>query len=355
MEVKAVDNLGNTSDWSELWKVTVDNNPPVISDHENMLVEATSPAGAEVTYVLPSATDAVDGFDVVGCLPTSGSLFPLGDTSVICTATDSAGHVATSTFDVKIADTKAPVIAVIGGDLTLEAGNAYIEQGATWSDIVDGSGAVSVISGTVNILVPGDYTITYSVTDVAGNTATANRGVTVEDTAAPIITLTGTAGQITVGGTYTELGATASDIVDGSFAATPSGSVNTAVVGNYTITYNATDTAGNNATPVTRTVEVIAPAISSNSIQLAQTAPASTVTLASTTEPTPPAVLGAETSTEDKEVKGDVSVDTNKTDDAQTAGSSWWNWWYLPVIILLLGAGYWFIFGAKRRKKISNK
>ena len=85
------------------------------------------------------------------------------------------------------------------------------------------------------------------------------------DTRAPVITLNGATSDITVGGTYTELGATAVDSVDGSFVATPSGSVNTGVVGSYIITYSAMDSHGNVATPVTRTVNVVAAAVSHRS------------------------------------------------------------------------------------------
>ncbi len=77
------------------------------------------------------------------------------------------------------------------------------------------------------------------------------------DTTAPVITLTGASTvDLTVGGVYTEEGATVTDDVDTSVVVVISGSVDTATVGVYTITYNATDTAGNQATPVTRTVNV---------------------------------------------------------------------------------------------------
>ncbi|MBI5222058.1 MAG: DUF5011 domain-containing protein [Candidatus Magasanikbacteria bacterium] len=80
----------------------------------------------------------------------------------------------------------------------------------------------------------------------------------VPDTTAPVITLTGDAEvTLTVGGTYTELGATAVDAVDGSAVVQTTGSVDTAVIGDYTITYTATDVANNTAT-ATRIVHVVA-------------------------------------------------------------------------------------------------
>ena len=59
-----------------------------------------------------------------------------------------------------------------------------------------------------------------------------------------------------MGGTYTELGATWTDAVDGSGTVSDiTGSVNTAAVGSYTRTYRKTDVAGNVGT-ATRTVTV---------------------------------------------------------------------------------------------------
>ena len=115
-----------------------------------------------------------------------------------------------------------------------------------------------MVSGT-----PGDYTVSYDVTDAAGNVATLNRTVTVlADTTAPVITLLGDNPQnIMVGGTYVELGATAIDDVDGDISlnlAIDSSAVDTDTAGNYTVTYDVTDAAGNAATTVTRTVSVVA-------------------------------------------------------------------------------------------------
>ncbi len=78
--------------------------------------------------------------------------------------------------------------------------------------------------------------------------------------ATPIITLNGsTPVNITQGGTYTELGASWTDAEDGSGSATVGGdTVDTNVIGTYTVTYNHTDIDGNAATQVTRTVNIVA-------------------------------------------------------------------------------------------------
>ena len=80
----------------------------------------------------------------------------------------------------------------------------------------------------------------------------------VPDTEKPVITLTGNATiTLTQGNTYTEQGATWVDNLDGTGDANVSGSVDASTIGSYTISYNYTDAAGNVATTVTRTINVV--------------------------------------------------------------------------------------------------
>jgi len=87
------------------------------------------------------------------------------------------------------------------------------------------------------------------------------------DTIAPTITLNGESTITLVqGSTYTELGANALDDKDGDIAVSITGSVDTSTEGTYTITYTATDSAGNEA-KVSRTVHVIVPIFTSISLE----------------------------------------------------------------------------------------
>jgi hypothetical protein len=79
----------------------------------------------------------------------------------------------------KIIDTTVPVITLNGGKVSFDRTHSYHERGATWTDNVDGSGTVTQISGTVNNDKRGNYMLTYSYTDAAGNTGYAYRTVTV--------------------------------------------------------------------------------------------------------------------------------------------------------------------------------
>jgi hypothetical protein len=80
----------------------VDTTPPTVTVPGPITVDATSPAGAVVTYTA-TATDLVDGSVTPTCLPASGSTFPAGDTTVSCTAHDSHGNTsAPKTFTVHV-------------------------------------------------------------------------------------------------------------------------------------------------------------------------------------------------------------------------------------------------------------
>ena len=74
-------------------------------------LEATSAAGAALTYTA-SAVDSTGEPVPVTCTPASGSIFPLGTTTVTCTATDAHGNVTTQTFQVTVQDTTPPMIVL---------------------------------------------------------------------------------------------------------------------------------------------------------------------------------------------------------------------------------------------------
>jgi len=159
-------------------------------------------------------------------------------------------------------DTEIPVITYLGNDpVSIEVGETYADAGATASDNVDGDITTSiVVVNPVNTATVGEYTVTYNVSDAAGNAAVqVTRTVNVVDTTVPVITLEGDAVvTIQVNAIYTDDGATATDNYDGDITTSivVVNPVNTAIVGEYTVTYNVSDAAGNAAVPVTRTVIV---------------------------------------------------------------------------------------------------
>jgi subtilase family serine protease len=124
-----------------------------------------------------------------------------------------------------------------------------------WS--LDGSpvtGATNTSFSLTNLHLP-NHTITVAITNLYAST-TSNAVVTVLDTLPPVITLNGpNPYYVEFGSTFSDPGATASDLCMGAVPVTVSGSVNTNAVGTNTLTYTATDGNGNTNT-ATRTVIV---------------------------------------------------------------------------------------------------
>lgn len=83
-----------------LWK-PADTTPPTLKLPAAIVVDATSAGGAVVGYTV-NATDDVDPNPTVVCAPTSGSVFPIGTTTVTCTATDASGNGASGSFTVTV-------------------------------------------------------------------------------------------------------------------------------------------------------------------------------------------------------------------------------------------------------------
>jgi hypothetical protein len=98
--VHATDSAGNTGPEATFsWRV--DTHPPLLSLPADITVDATSPAGAVVVFTATSSDD--DGlFYPVSCAPASGSMFPIGTTTVSCQATDAAGNTASGSFLVTV-------------------------------------------------------------------------------------------------------------------------------------------------------------------------------------------------------------------------------------------------------------
>ena len=173
---------------------------------------------------------------------------------------------------IKGPDETAPVVTLNGNaSISLYQFTTFADPGATALDNRDGdvSGSI-VISGNVNTNIPGAYTLTYTVSDAAGNSASTTRTVNViVDTVAPVITLNGSATLSIVQFTpFTDPGATASDNVDGDITGSivVSGSVDVDTLGTYTLTYSVSDTTGNSdsatlTVTVSEYVDTVAPVI----------------------------------------------------------------------------------------------
>jgi hypothetical protein len=166
-----------------------------------------------------------------------------------------------STFTVA---TNSPVITLVGtGSVTHEAATSYTDAGATAVDALDGNLTASIVvagHGFDNTAV-GDHNVTFNVSDAGGNAAAEKvRTVTVVDTTAPVITLIGDSNMSHgINTAWNDPGTTAIDTRDGNLSSqvAVSGTVDVNATGANVLTYNVSDAAGNAATIVTRTVNVI--------------------------------------------------------------------------------------------------
>ncbi|KXZ46123.1 hypothetical protein GPECTOR_47g401 [Gonium pectorale] len=90
--------------------------PPVFSEvPADVFVQSNTRLGAVVEFTV-SATDALSGISSLECQPPSGFTFPLGVSSVTCTATDGVGQQASATFKVTVNSPCSSPVSPCGGD-----------------------------------------------------------------------------------------------------------------------------------------------------------------------------------------------------------------------------------------------
>jgi uncharacterized repeat protein (TIGR01451 family) len=264
---EVVNNSVSTAD------VEVTNTPCQLSTPDNITQSAdTGQAGAVATYTTPtgngncgttSTGENGETIPAISCNPASGSFFPVGTTTVICTAQTGSAV----SFQVTIDNPGALSISLIGGNsLNLECGQRFGDPGAT---AINGSGqsldtSVSYSGGfDPDVPAVGTYTATYTATEGA-NSVSAERTLVVTDTEGPAITINGANPYRIQQGScspFVDPGASSLDTCSGAKAVTrsisgPGGatSVNSGIAGTYTVTYTATD--GTHQSTATRTVIV---------------------------------------------------------------------------------------------------
>ena len=151
--------------------------------------------GAIVNFTPAFAIDFEDGvLDPSNVVqtggPASGTEFPVGDTDVTFTATDSHGNQTSCTFVVTINDAEAPMAVCQDFTVILDAaGNGSmlasdIDGGSTDNCAVDSLVASQTDFTCADV---GENTIVLEVSDAAGNVSTCDAIVTVVDETAPVI------------------------------------------------------------------------------------------------------------------------------------------------------------------------
>jgi large repetitive protein len=152
--------------------------------------------GAVVEYP-PCLLEVSDNCGVESVVPDipSGFLFPVGVTTVTVTATDVSGNTAERIFTVTVEDTEDPTIEC-PADITRDTdpGVCYAVIEDIGNPVTDDNCGVESVDNDApadNIYPKGETIVTWTVTDAAGNTATCEQLITVEDNEAPVINACG--------------------------------------------------------------------------------------------------------------------------------------------------------------------
>ncbi|WP_452233206.1 HYR domain-containing protein [Lacinutrix sp. MEBiC02595] len=148
--------------------------------------------GAIVNYTIPTATDScgiatVTQTDVTGL--TSGSLFPIGTTTIEYTATDGHGNNTICSFTVIVTDTELPTISC-PPNITVNAdANCEVTAVTLGMPTTNDNCSVATVTNDLTLPLPvGTHTITWTVLDAVGLSTTCTQTVTVQDVTPPVIT-----------------------------------------------------------------------------------------------------------------------------------------------------------------------
>ncbi|HSB57380.1 MAG TPA: HYR domain-containing protein [Nitrosopumilaceae archaeon] len=180
----AVDTNGNSATATQK-VVVVDSTAPVITVPDDVVFEAISPLENTVSIGFANSTDVIDSNPTI--TNDAPPVFPLGETSVIWSATDDAGNSATAVQKITVVDTTPPKI-VAPDDIEAEATSAIentVSLGeATASDSV---GVESITNNATALFTVGKTIVTWTATDAAGHNSTAMQKVIIKDTTPPIL------------------------------------------------------------------------------------------------------------------------------------------------------------------------
>jgi hypothetical protein len=213
---------------------------------------------ASVNYPPPNVINNCSGTSSVSCSPPAGSFFPVGVTTVTCTATSGSNSVSCN-FTITVSDGQPPNISCPGNIVRTTEGtqcSAAVEFPAPVASDACSSVTVRCSPASGSRFSAGTTTVTCTATDAGGNTATCSFTVTVRDTQPPVVTcppnvvLAAAEGQCSANVPLSALTATATDACNGAVTAVGSRSDGLALtapfpVGTTTVTFTATDASGN--------------------------------------------------------------------------------------------------------------
>ncbi|MAL60922.1 MAG: hypothetical protein CMC14_12830, partial [Flavobacteriaceae bacterium] len=249
---------GNSSQCTAIVTVQDVTEPIIACPADIVAVAEPDICGITLTYSDPIALDACGVASVVltSGLP-SGSVFPVGVSTVEWTATDVNGNSSTCSFTVTVTDTTPPVAVCQDITVPLDAtGNATI----TVADVDGGSfdncaiDTISIDIDTFDCSDVGPNDVTLTVTDIYGNVSSCIAVVTIEDVTAPVAVCQNITVQLDATGTVTinpaDLDGGSTDVcgIDTAAYSVDIDTFDCSNVGDNPVVLTVTDVNGNTAT-----------------------------------------------------------------------------------------------------------
>jgi len=180
----ATDIVGNTSS-TEQKVIVVDNTSPILQAPEDIVIEAT---GIDNNGVVLGEANAADNGEIISISNDAPEFFALGDTIITWTVSDSSENTASDTQLVSVVDTTAPEILPVD-DLTYEATSLYENTVYLDNPSVSDIQEVTITNNAPEFFPLGETLVTWTATDVVGNTSTTEQKVIVVDTTTPDLTI----------------------------------------------------------------------------------------------------------------------------------------------------------------------
>ncbi|MES2800792.1 MAG: HYR domain-containing protein [Bacteroidota bacterium] len=247
------DGAGNTATCSQTVTVT-DNELPTITCPANVtaFADAGSCVASGVALGTPVANDNCSVATVINNAPVA---FPLGMTTVTWTVTDGSGNVATCTQTVTVSDNEMPMITCPSMvTVSADAGICSASSVVLGTPVTSDNCSVASVTNNAPMTFPlGNTTVTWTVVDGSGNTATCAQTVTVTDNELPTITCPATVIVPADFGTCTAIGVTLGTPVTADNCTVASVTNNAPAIfplGNTTVTWTVVDGSGNSASCV---------------------------------------------------------------------------------------------------------
>jgi len=191
----------------------IDTEAPIVITSPDLSIEAATKAGSVVNFNTPIATDNIGVISGPMCSPSSGTIFPIGKSTVLCSALDAAGNVGTASFTVSVVDTQAPRVITPSDQIytTSNLKGVIVTFTVSASDDVDGSLAVNCDPSSGSTFPVGSTLVLCRSSDAAGNTGYASFYVTVilqtsgniRETVPPTVSIKSPAAEGIVKGTVT--------------------------------------------------------------------------------------------------------------------------------------------------------